>query len=76
MAKSWTYNDQGFLVESRVLEGGVSLVEQTGVEKMLTLFESISILLQKLLMFFSDRVNFHHAMTLDITFINTKPHCS
>lgn len=46
MMKSWDESDQGFSVECRALEGGVTMAEYYGVE-VLTVEESISVVLNK-----------------------------
>lgn len=48
LMKSWSSSDQGFLVECRVMEGGMSLVELYGVDEVLIVVESIPALLSKI----------------------------
>lgn len=51
MMKLWDDFDQGFLVECRALEGGISSAEESEIE-VLTVEESVSIVLKKFEDFF------------------------
>lgn len=40
MIRSWTEADQGFLIECRFMEGGVSLAEWYGIDEVYTISKS------------------------------------
>ena len=45
--KTWTKFDQGFLIECRVLEGGMTFAELKGIDEEPTIHESIPVILVK-----------------------------
>lgn len=48
MIKAWTKSDQGFLIECRALEGGISLADLYGLDDVPNIQESIPAVLAKL----------------------------